>query len=43
MKGFFAVLAALCLITVLCFGQAVAEKDGLQQEAEAQLQKLIDY
>ena len=43
MKRFFAAVTALCFITVLFFGQAIAEEDGkvisLQQEAEAQLQK----
>ena len=43
MKRFFAAVTALCFITVLFFGQAIAEEDGkvisLQQEAEEQLQK----
>ena len=42
MKRFFAVLVALCCITVLLSGQVLAEegkRTGLQQEAEEQLQK----
>ena len=43
MKRFFAILTALCCITVLYSGQATAEENGktirLQQEAEDQLQK----
>ena len=43
MKRLLAVFTALCCITVLCFGQVIAEENGkgdsLQQEAEEQLQE----